>query len=191
MLQELHGLYNMINKERYKGWQWKTKLLKTWGVGNFNHGNSYDEETSCWNSDKKVVYCKPNHHFLLSCLNKIHVNVKIDRWHFIKLRHTYAEILFSVTAPYPWLYSCEQYILVVNVILWRNGKCSISFFWLFVDMGIIRVGIFFNLWQSNQILKWNWQPKFIARDCTWWCTLIKTYSISYIILGLKFRFPLY
>jgi hypothetical protein len=41
-----------------------------------------------------------------------------------------------------------------------------SFFWHFVDMGIIRQGNFLNLWQSNQILKWHWRPKFIARDST-------------------------
>jgi hypothetical protein len=29
-----------------------------------------------------------------------------------------------------------------------------SFFWHFVDMGIIRQWNFFNLWQSNQISKW-------------------------------------
>jgi hypothetical protein len=61
---------------------------------------------------------------------------------------------------------------VVNIITYQsyhhvvciNCHFFLSFFWHFFDMGIIRQGNFLNLWQSNQILKWHWGLKFIARD---------------------------
>jgi hypothetical protein len=59
---------------------------------------------------------------------------------------------------------------VVNIISNLSSCCMtlivilFPIFWHFVDMGIIRQGHFFNLWQSNQILKWHWRPEFLARD---------------------------
>jgi hypothetical protein len=47
-------------------------------------------------------------------------------------------------------------------------------------VGIIRKGNFLNLWQSNQILKWHWRLKFIARDS------IRCYRI--ILKHLQFWF---
>jgi hypothetical protein len=63
----------------------------------------------------------------------------------------------------------------------------ISFFWHFVDMGIIRQGFFFNLWQSNQILKWHWRPKFIARGSTYWSLDLSGNTLLQAIYGAEWN----
>jgi hypothetical protein len=94
---------------------------------------------------------------------------------------------------------------VVNIITYHHvvGMTLIviffSFFCHFVDMGIIRLGNVLNLWQSNQILKWHWRPKFIARDSKYFWdikqkqikvkkTLSKTYNLlTYQLFSLNFQ----
>jgi hypothetical protein len=60
---------------------------------------------------------------------------------------------------------------VLRPIIMLNGiDCHFLLIFLMLCWhGHNQEGKFFNWWQSNQILKWHWRPKFITRDSTYYC----------------------
>jgi hypothetical protein len=87
---------------------------------------------------------------------------------------------------------CAKSILFNNNLakFWnRIGLINYLIFWHFVDVGKI-----FNLWQSNQILKWHWRPEFFARDSNsaWLffklCQISKAKSEWYSIMATVLNF---
>jgi hypothetical protein len=113
----LHCIYNMINKNRDKP---SNHVLRS--------------------HFKKIGLC--HEYFVFSSENhfssKFHVNIKIDRWQLIKLRPTFAEILFSIANPDVFCWSCcislinHYFLWFVSVLIWSVCKKKFVFFFLYM-----------------------------------------------------------